>query len=302
MDTLTHMKTFVAVANYGGFSEAARRLHVVPSVVAKRIDQLEKSLGTRLFERSTRKVGLTEAGQRLKVKAAGLLADFDDLVLSVQRDDSKLEGHIRVMAPTTLTMLYLGQVFNAFIRQHDRITMEISLVDLSSNPEELGYDLAISGRNASYEGVVDIPLCSAQPILVAAPSYLRGHSAPKHPRELIEHDCLVFAPTGRNWQFQSSRGVLAVDVTPRLTVDDNQTLLGATLMGMGIASLPLYVARQALASGELLALLPSYPLQENWFRAFIPKRKYRLARIKALTDWLVPAMASFSALTPSNQP
>ena len=302
MDTLTHMKTFVAVANYGGFSEAARRLHVVPSVVAKRIDQLEKSLGTRLFERSTRKVGLTEAGQRLKVKAAGLVADFDDLVLSVQRDDSKLEGHIRVMAPTTLTMLHLGQVFNAFMRQHDRITMEISLVDLSSNPEELGYDLAISGRNASYEGVVDIPLCSAHPILVASPSYLRGRSAPKHPRELIEHDCLVFAPTGRNWQFQSSRGVLAVDVTPRLTVDDNQTLLGATLMGMGIASLPLYVARQALASGELLALLPSYPLQENWFRAFIPKRKYRLARIKALTDWLVPAMASFSAIPPSNKP
>lgn len=286
MDTLTNMKTFVAVANYGGFSEAARRLYVVPSVVAKRIDQLEKSMGARLFERSTRSVVLTEAGQQLKGKAAGLVADFDDLVQSVSRNDSKLEGHIRVMAPTTLTMLHLGQVFNTFMCQHDRITLEISLVDLSSNPEEQGYDLAISGRNASYEGVVDVPLCSANPILVAAPSYLASCAAPTHPRDLIEHACLVFAPTGRNWQFQSSRGVLAVEVTPRLTVDDNLTLLGATKMGMGIASLPNYVARQAILDGELIPLLKNFPLQENWFRAFIPKRKYRLARVKALVDWL----------------
>jgi DNA-binding transcriptional LysR family regulator len=297
MDTLTNIKTFVAVANYGGFSEAARRLHVVPSVVAKRIDQLEKSMGARLFERSTRSVVLTEAGQQLKGKAAGLVADFDDLVLSVQRDDSKLEGHIRVMAPTTLTMLHLGQVFNAFMCQHDRITMEISLVDLSSNPEEQGYDLAISGRNASYEGVVDVPLCSAYPALVAAPAYLNRHTAPTHPRELIEHACLVFAPTGRNWQFQSSRGVLAVDVAPRLTVDDNLTLLGATKLGMGIASLPGYIAQPAIQAGELLPLLGNFPLQENWFRAFIPKRKYRLARIKALVDWLASDLESFAAST-----
>jgi DNA-binding transcriptional LysR family regulator len=289
MDTLTNMKTFVAVANYGGFSEAARRLHVVPSVVAKRIDQLEKSMGARLFERSTRSVVLTEAGQRLKGKASGVMADFDDLVHSVQRDDSKLEGHIRVMAPTTLTMLHLGRVFTAFMAQHDRITMDISLVDLSTNPEEQGFDLAISGRSASYEGVVDVPLCSASPVLVAAPSYLERRGAPTHPRELIEHACLVFAPTGRTWQFQSSRGALAVDVVPRLTVDDNLTLLGAVKVGMGIAPLPNYVARQAILDGELVPLLASFPLQENWFRAFIPQRKYRLARVKALVDWLLSA-------------
>lgn len=298
MDTLTNLKTFTAVANYGGFSEAARRLHVVPSVVAKRIGQLEKTMGTRLFERSTRSVVLTEAGQKLQGRATGLMADFDDLVRSVQRDDSKLEGHIRVMAPTTLTMLHLGEVFNTFVQQHERITLELALVDLSSNPEEQGFDIAVSGRNASYEGVVEVPLCSAKPLLVAAPDYLAKRGMPTHPRELTEHDCLVFAPTGRIWQFQSARGMLSVEVTPRLTVDDNLTLLGAAGMGMGIAPLPAYVAQQALADGSLLPLLDGFALHENWFRAFIPRRKYRLARVRALADWLVANLENFSAVRP----
>jgi DNA-binding transcriptional LysR family regulator len=290
MDTLTNLKTFVSVANFGGFSEAARRLGVVPSVVAKRINQLEKATGTRLFERSTRSVVLTESGQQLKGRASGVLADFDDLVHSVQRDDRKLEGHIRVMAPTTLTMLHLGHVFNTFLAHHERITMEVALVDQSSNPEELGFDLAVSGRSTSYEGVIDVPLCSTRPMLVAAPAYAEQRGLPAHPRELVEHGCLVFAPTGPIWQFQSARGVLSVEVMPRLTVDDNLTLLGAVRMGMGIAPLPAYVARQALARGDLLPVLDGFPLQENWFRAFVPVRKHRLARVQALVQWLGAAM------------
>ena len=207
MDTLTHLKTFVAVANSGGFSDAARRLGVVPSVVAKRISQLEKATGARLFERSTRSVVLTAAGHKLKARASGVLADFDDLVHSVQRDDRKLEGHIRVMAPTTLTMLHLGAVLNAFLAQHERITMEVVLVDQSSNPEEQGFDVAVSGRSATYEGVIDVPLCSTRPTLVTAPSYAQQRGMPVHPRELAEHSCLVFAPTGAIWQFQGNEQV-----------------------------------------------------------------------------------------------
>jgi DNA-binding transcriptional LysR family regulator len=108
----------------------------------------------------------------------------------------------------------------------------------------------------------------------------------------------VFAPTGRIWQFQSARGTLSVEVMPRITVDDNLTLLGAASMGMGIAPLPTYVARQALADGTLQPLLEGFALQENWFRAFIPRRKYRLARVRALADWLVANLENFSAERP----
>jgi DNA-binding transcriptional LysR family regulator len=293
MDVMSNLKTFLAVAGGGGFSEAARKLHVVPSVVAKRISQLEKTVGARLFDRSTRSVVLTEAGQQLQGRAASLMASFDDLVSSVQRDDSKLEGHIRIMAPTTLTMVYLGQVLNAFLERHDRITMEIALVDFSSNPQEQGFDMAISGRTASYDGVIDVPLCPVRPMLFASPAYLAAAGEPAHPRELAERACLVFAPTGRVWQFQSARGALSVGVKTRLLADDNRTLLDAGMRGMGIVALPLYVARDALAAGALKPLLGKFPLQETWFRAYVSRRSHRLARIQALVEWLAGHLGEF---------
>ncbi|MES2511958.1 MAG: LysR family transcriptional regulator [Pseudomonadota bacterium] len=295
MDVLGNLKTFLAVASYGGFSEAARKLHVVPSVVAKRIAQLEKTMGARLFERSTRSVMLTEAGEQLQARAASLMTDFDDLVTTVQRDDGKLEGHIRVMAPTTLTMVYLGQVMNAFLEKHERITMELALVDQSINPQERGFDMAISGRVASYDGVLDVPLCAVRPMLFASPAYVAAHGEPAHPRELSDHRCLVFAPTGVNWQFQSSRGAISVEVKPRLLADDNRTLLDAAVRGMGVVALPLYVARDALAAGQLQPLLGKFPLQETWFRAYVPRRSHKLARVQALVDWLASHLDGFMA-------
>lgn len=295
MDTLANLKMFVAVAKYGGFSDAAKQLDVVPSVVAKRIAQLESEMGTRLFHRSTRRVAITEAGLQLRSRAPGLLAEFEDVVRSVQRDDKKLEGHIRLMAPTTLTTVHLGRTLSAFMAQHERITMEIALVDLSSNPEEQSFDLAISGRTASYEGVVDVPLCSTHPILVAAPGYLHKHNATlNHPRELIGHRCLVFSSSGSRWNFQSSQGVLSVEVPPHLMADDNITLLQAAKLGIGIAVLPRYVAAEAICSGDLLPVLANYSLQDTWFRAYVPKRRLQIARVKALVDWISHDLTAFA--------
>lgn len=296
MDTLTNLRTFMAVARHGGFSDAAKNLDVVPSVVAKRISQLEQEIGTRLFERSTRRVAITDAGAQLRNRAGSLLAEFDEVVHSVQRDDGKLEGHIRVMAPTTLTTLRLCQTFCGFMAQHERITLEVTLVDHSSNPEEQGFDLAISGRPASYEGVIDVALCATHSVLVAAPDYLQRRGVElSHPRELGAHPCLVFSPSGKRWNFQSSRGVLSVEVNPHLLADDNLTLREAAILGLGVAVLPRYVAADAIRSGALVTLLPSYPLHETWFRAFVPKRRLRVARVQALVDWVAADLAAFSA-------
>ncbi|MBU9205435.1 LysR family transcriptional regulator [Burkholderia multivorans] len=286
MDVITHVRTFAAVARYGSFTEAAHQLDIAPSVVARRISQLEKELNTRLFERTTRKVTLTEAGERFHTRAAELVADFEELVTSVERDAGKLEGHLSVMAPTTLTVRALGPILRSFLEQHPRITMQISLVDRSVNPAESGVDVAISGRLASYDGVVDIPLRPVQPVLCAAPSYLQRQALPTHPRDLARHACLAFSPTGTTWNFHTSRGIVSVDVVPRLTADDNLTLLDAARSGLGIALIPKYVAGTALESGELEPLLPDFLPQENWFKAYVPRRRMNLARVKALLDWL----------------
>jgi DNA-binding transcriptional LysR family regulator len=203
VDVITHVRTFVAVVHGGSFTEAATKLGVVPSVVARRIAQLEVELKSQLFERSTRKVVLTEAGERFYARAGDIVEEFEELMSAVERDAGKLEGHIRVMAPTTVTLQQLGNVFCRFLQEHPRITMQVSLVDHSANPAESGYDIAISGRLASYDGVVDVPLRPVRPFLCASTAYLALHAAITHPRELANHACLVFTPTGTSWNFQS---------------------------------------------------------------------------------------------------
>lgn len=286
MDAFLNIKTFVLVARYQGFTHAARQLDVVPSVVAKRIAQLEKSLGAKLFERTTRSVKLTEAGEKLYARAGDLVNSFDDLLESVDRDESKLVGHIRIAAPTTLTVAYLGQVFTDFLVEQDRITMDVVLQDDSVNPAERGFDLAISGRTASYEGVVEIPLCPTKAVLCAAPAYLERKGRPAQPTELGGHDCLAFRPSGLNWEFSGSRGVIHIEVTPRLVADDNMTLLHAASAGLGIVLLPRYIAKEALSTGVLVTVLEEFTPADTWFKIYVPRRKKHVARIKALVDFL----------------
>lgn len=286
MDYVSHIQTFMAVVRCGSFSEAARELCVVPSMVARRVSRLEQHLNTRLFERTTRKVNLTEAGEKFHSRASSVVSDLEELLDTVERDDGKLEGHIRLMSPTTLGIQRLGPLLNEFLSQHPRITLEMALVDRSTNPAEEGFDLAISGRLASYEGVVDMPLRPVQPTLCATPKYLTEHPEIEHPRDLSNHSCLVFSATGSDWRFQSSRGVISVEVQARLLADDNMTLLDGTLRSLGVAILPSYVVEEYLQQGTLVAVLPKYLPQENWFKAYVPRRRMKVARIQALIEWL----------------
>jgi len=286
MDFVSHLQTFLTVVRCGSFSEAARELGVVPSLVAKRISKLELHLHSRLFERTTRTIALTEAGEKFHTKAAGVMLDLTALRHAIERDDGKLQGHIRLMAPTTLGIHHLGSVLNEFLSQHPHITLEMVLEDRSVNPSEAGFDLAISGRLASYEGVVDVPLRPVQPTLCATPRYLAEHAPIEHPRDLRNHSCLVFSAMGTDWHFHSPKGIVAVEVQARLVADDNMTLLDASLHSLGIAILPQYVAERDLKNGNLVTVLPNFPPQENWFKAYVPRRRMKVTRVHALLEWL----------------
>src|SRR3569833_1670212 len=258
MDILANLRAFQSTTRHGSFSEAGRQLHVVPSVIAKRIGELEHATGTQLFNRSTRKVTLTAEGQKFQPKAAALVSDFDEVIAGLRSSEGMLEGHIRLKAPTTLTMLYLAEVLNAFQREHERVTMEVVLMDRSVNPVEEGFDLVIGGHSASYEGVIDIPLCRLGQVVCASPSYLEKRGRPLPPRGRADHDCLVFTPTGPTWFFDSERGPISIDVPQKLAANDNHLLFGAARHGNGIALLPIYVVREALQNGSLVAMLNEY--------------------------------------------
>jgi DNA-binding transcriptional LysR family regulator len=291
MDMVANLRAFLAVARYGGFSQAARQLNLVPSVAAKRVSQLEHAVGARLFERSTRKVDLTEAGELFQVRARSLIADLDEALSGLKRSGDRLEGRILMMVPTTLHMLVLSDALGAFLLQHPHITMELALVDRSVNPAEEGFDLAISGHAASsYEGVIDVPLHPFEQVLCAAPQYLQRRGKPVHPHDLEDHDGLFFKPLGTAWRFESDQGQLSVEVQPRVIANDNVTLRAAALAGNGIAMLPRYVAGAAIKQGRLVELLTDFRLPRAWFRAHVTQHRAKLARIATLLDWLKAAL------------
>jgi len=286
VDTLVNLRAFLATVRGGNFSEAARQLNTVPSVVSKRIGQLEWALGARLFERTSRKMVLTEAGQRFHVRARSLVAQFDDIASGLQREDDGLQGHLRVKAPTSVTVSFLADILSEFQTHQPGITLEMVLADRSVNPLEEGFDVAVAGRDASYDAVVDIPLCPLRQVVCASPAYLRRHGVPEHPRDLVDHHCLVFTPTGTIWHFDSPRGPVSVDVTAKLGANDNTMLLAGVRAGNGIAILPTYLARNAIEFGLVTPLLTDYPLRERWLKAMVPQRRMGVQRVEALLAWL----------------
>lgn len=286
MDTLLNLRAFLAAARHGSFSEASRQINVVPSVVAKRVNELEHTIRSQLFTRSTRRLVLTDAGQKFLLSATSLVAEFDAVLGSMTRRDGVLDGHIRVKMPTTLTVLYLANIVSAFQSANERITMEVVLVDRTINPVEEGYDVVVTGLAESYEGVSDIPLCPLKRIVCASPDYLHKRNTPEHPRDLADHDCLIFKPKGPSWQFDGPAGPISVDVPQKLVTNDNYILFSAACAGNGIAVLPEYLARDRIREGALQVVLADFPLRATWLKALVPKRRERLPHIVAFTDWL----------------
>ena len=291
MDTLQNLRAFLAVAETRSFSAAARRSRLATSVLTKRVDQLERAVKTRLFTRTTRTVTLTDAGRRWCDRVRSLVADFDDTMREVSDAQQDLEGPIRIKAPTTLTVLYLAGILTRFQTLNPRLSMEVVLADRALNPADEGFDLAIAAFDAAFSAVVDVPLCPLPRMLCAAPNYLAGRQQPRHPRDLIEHDTLSFAPTGSIWSFNGPQGPATVEVRPRLSVNDGQVLLGSALAGNGIALLSEYLIAPALRSGDLVLVLESYRPPELWVKALVPEARMPVARISALVEYLKQAFS-----------
>ena len=271
MDTLANLKAFVATADAGSFSGAARQLGLVPSVISKRIDQLEWRIRAPLFTRTTRKLTLTDVGERYLRTVKDAVRQVDDALAGMARASGELEGHIRVKVPTTLGILYLSNLLTQFLQGQPMISMDIVLADRSVNPIEEGFDIAIGARPELYGGVQDIPLYPLGRRLCSSPSYLARRGAPQHPADLESHDCLVFTTSGPRWEFESAQGLMGIDVHSKLRTNDGGAI---------------YKAEKALRKGELVEVLEDFRIPDIWLKALVPASRIELPRIRMLLDWL----------------
>jgi DNA-binding transcriptional LysR family regulator len=209
-----------------------------------------------------------------------------DLLSRMGEKDRDLVDHLRIKAPTSLTIARLADVFSTFQTQNPRLKLEIVLIDRPVDPVTEGFDIAIGAFPHSFGGVVDEPLYPIKRLLCASPAYLKTRGTPRHPRDLIDHRCLSFLPTGPEWMFDGPRGRITIQVRPMLSSNEGHVLVKSAIAGNGIAFISHYLVADALDSGRLQVVLPDFPIPELWVKATIPERRINTAAVQALLQQL----------------
>lgn len=294
MDHLRSMRAFVAVTQNRSFAMAAERLRVTPSLVSKQIADLERRLGVRLLNRTTRRVEITDIGQRYYESCVEILGDIqiaDDNARDLQRNPS---GTITLRAMHSIAALHLPALLGRFAEEYPRV--QITLV-VGDYPREVpkaidrGLDLTLHlgpiPPSPSSLAVRELAEVVWRPY--AAPSYLQGHGPVETPQDLARHNCLVhfeIAPDNR-WLLHGPKGPVSVKVAGSLASDSVLILRDAVLAGIGIAMLPDFCITRDIPSGALVRLLPAYKSPKRNLSLLFPSDRRLPQRVRVFIDFMV---------------
>jgi DNA-binding transcriptional LysR family regulator len=260
MDKMSALTMFVATAEQGNFSRAADLLGKTPSALTKAVAQLEEELGTRLFDRTTRRMALTEAG-RIYLEGAR------------QALQHELRGDLRITAPPSFAPAFLNQVCCRFLTAHPQVKLEVDLSDNFEDPVDGGYDLALRDGPIDLPGVIAQPVVENQMLLCASPTYLARKGEDVSLENYQQHDWLIFRHPLLNrhfwWVKQGEQRIRLTQPTPRVASDNYDFLLACLLDGQGLQFIPQWSAAPYLARGELVELMPQYWREPSAFGPWV---------------------------------
>jgi len=276
MRDLNALATFVAVVDAGSFTVAADRCGISKALATRHIQELEASLGVKLLNRSTRKLGLTVAGERFYERCARIVADASDAVRDVEELSRGAHGLIRISTAITFGRVHLLPAVSEFLALNPSIQINANLserfADLISGNADLVVRLAEEPR---LSNLVARRLAPCRWVVVASPGYLAAHGSPRTPRDLLDCNCLVYdRPKGGEWRFRGRDGELSVNVSGNLRANVADGLVAAAVAGVGIAALPSFAVSEHIVAGRLVQLLSDYALPESTLYAvFLPDRR-----------------------------
>ena len=284
MPDLNDMAVFAQVAQARSFSGAARRMKASKSRVSKSVARLERALGARLVNRTTRSLSLTEAGEAFYRHCSRIVEEAAQAALAVSAHHAEPQGLLRVSAPGAFGATQLAQALPGFLSRHPKVRLELCLAGRASDVVRGGYDVAISvGEEDLPLGLASRRLGSCRRVLCAAPGYLREHGTPHAPQELARHNCLH---SGRRWRL----GNASHAVQGSLRADDERTLWQAARAGLGISLLPAYLVEDDVRRGRLVALLGAWPAAPDEIHALRMPGVPVAPKVRALIDHLCIAM------------
>lgn len=287
MDKYQEMRVFAAVVDAGSFVAASDALGISKAAVSRYVADLEQRLGVRLMHRTTRRLSLTPEGEVFLARCREILASIDAAEGELSTRADSASGLLKVNVPVSFGIQHLAPLWSEFLTAHPRVSLDVQLADRVVDLVEEGFDLAVRIARLPDSSLVSRQLASTRLVLCASPDYLvrRGH--PSHPSDLAGHDLVGYSLLAMgDWQFNGPDGPVTVKVQSRLLSNNGDTCLAATVRGTGIQLQPTFLVADALASGQLVEVLPQYRSLELGVYVVYPTRKFVLPKVRALVEFL----------------
>jgi len=290
-DLLDGMAVFVGVINAGSFTAAAHALGHSTSYVSKEVTRLEKRLGSRLLNRTTRTISLTDAGRAYYERCSQIVIDAENAERSINQLQDTPRGLLRINAPNSFGTRYLLNVLPEFMHRYPEVKLEVEFNDRLIDVVTEGYDVVIRVGEIKASNLVARKFTSSKIVVVASPDYIKRKGLPKRVEELRLHDCIAYTllPAPSLWEFYKDGKRFSVTVDPRAMCNSDEIEVAMVRHGIGISRLPLFTCEQEVANGDLQVILDDYDQMPLDVFAVYPHRQYLTAKVRAFVDFVVEA-------------
>ncbi len=288
MDTLTSIRVFCTVAELKSFAAAAHRLGMSPAMASKHVMHLERRLGTRLLNRTSRHLSLTEAGALYFEQSSPLIDGLADAEATVTQATVMPGGTLKITAPVWFANPSFISLLADYRARYPDVRLDIDLSGRMVNMVEEGVDLALRVARVPDETLIARPISTVEFFLVGSPAYLRARGRPQRIGHLLNHAMLLYSlmPSTTEWSFVGPHGPEPVKLSPVLQSSNESLLHLAALQGMGLAFLPKWLIAHDLQAGRLERLLPDYRLFEGQLLGVYPSRKYLSSKVRTFLDFI----------------
>ena len=287
---MTALRVFRTVVEQGSFAGAARRMGLSPAAVSKNIGELEAHLNVRLLNRTTRRMSLTEAGQRYFEQIARILDDLAEADHSLGPMQHKPSGLLRVSAPMTFTLTRLSAAIVGFLGRHPDLSLDLQLDDRRVDIVQEGFDLAIRGSDRLEDSsLVARKLMTLHHVVCASPDYFARRGRPRVPQDLKAHECIQFTLSGHvhEWEFTRDGESVRVPIDGRYKVTTGLASRDALLAGFGLNLIPRQYVADDIEAGRLATALDDWTPVRTSIYAVYPSRRYILPKVRAFVEFLV---------------
>ncbi|TKB48338.1 LysR family transcriptional regulator [Ferrimonas sediminicola] len=284
MDRLEAMRTFIAVVNEGGFTRAAERLGHSPQLVSKYVSQLEQRLGTRLLNRTTRRVSLTEAGAGYYQRAQQVLAEIEEMESQLGELQHSPRGQLRISAPVSFASRHLPRLLSDFRKAYPQVLVDLHLNDRRVDIVEEGFDIALRIGQLKDSSLIARKIAPIQLVLVASPGYLAEHGTPANLEELARHQFLKYSYSDDHLLLGKRSAALVQ--AHGITCNNGDVLVEAAVEGAGIALQPTFIAGPAIADGRLVPLLADQLPEPLGLYAVYAHRQLLASKVRCFIDFI----------------